>query len=61
MADIGTAEWVEDKFDYENEVGISISKIVGFLKPQFKGNLSSPSAKEDFGVITLDTGLSFYS
>lgn len=61
MADIGTAEWVEDDFDYKNEVGISIAKMVGFLKPQFKGNLSSPTAKEDFGVITLDTGLSFYS
>lgn len=61
MADIGTAEWVEDKFDYENEVGISISKIVGFMKPQFKGNLSSPTAKEDFGVVTLDTALAFYS
>lgn len=61
MADIGTAEWVEDKFDYENEIGISVAKMVGFLKPQFKGNLSSYNSKEDFGVITLDTGLSFYS
>lgn len=61
MADIGTAEWVERDFDYGSENGISVSKMVGFLKPQFKGNLSSPAAKEDFGVITLDTGLSFYS
>lgn len=61
MADIGTAEWVEDKFDYDNEIGISVAKMVGFLKPQFKGNLSSYDAKEDFGVITLDTALSVYS
>lgn len=61
MADIGTAEWVEDKFDYENEIGISVAKMVGFLKPQFKGNLSSYDAKEDFGVITLDTALSVYA
>ncbi|MFV1943480.1 DUF4043 family protein [Pseudomonas luteola] len=60
MADLGAAEWVEDKFDYENEVGISISKIVGFLKPQFKGNLSSMDSKEDFGAITLDTALAVY-
>lgn len=61
MADVGTAEWVEDKFDYENEVGISVAKMVGFLKPQFKGNLSSYDTKEDFGVITLDTGLAAYA
>jgi N4-gp56 family major capsid protein len=61
MADIGTAEWVERDFDYGSENGISVAKMVGFLKPQFKGNLSSPAAKEDFGVITLDTALSFYS
>lgn len=61
MADIGTAEWVEDQFDYKNEIGISVAKMVGFLKPQFKGNLSSYDSKEDFGVITLDTGLSVYA
>lgn len=61
MADIGTAEWVEDTFDYENQLGISVAKMAGFLKPQFKGNLSSYATKEDFGVITLDTGLSVLS
>ena len=61
MADIGNAEWVEDTFDYENQLGISIAKMVGFLKPQFKGNPSSYTTKEDFGVITLDTGLSVLS
>lgn len=58
MADIGTAEWVEDDFDYENQLGISIAKMAGFLKPQFKGNLSSYATLEDFSVITLDTALS---
>lgn len=58
MADIGNAEWVEDTFDYENQLGISIAKMVGFLKPQFRGNPSSYATLEDFGVITLDTGLS---
>lgn len=60
MADIGTAEWVEKDFDYENQLGISIAKMVGFLKPQFKGNPSSYETKEDFGVITLDTAMSVF-
>jgi hypothetical protein len=58
MADIGDAEWVEDTFDYENQLGISVAKMVGFIKPQFQGNLSSYATKEDFGVITLDTAVS---
>ncbi|WP_075881456.1 DUF4043 family protein [Vreelandella massiliensis] len=61
MADIGAAEWVEDVFDYENELGISVAKIFGFLNPQFKGNLSSYDTKENFGVMVLDTALSVYS
>ena len=61
FADIGLSEWVEDKFDYENQLGISIAKIVGFLKPKFKGNLAHYNTKEDFGVITIDTALSVYS
>jgi hypothetical protein len=61
MADLGVAEWNEETFDYGNQLGIGIGKIVGFLKPQFKGNLSSYDTKEDFGVLTLDTGLAAYS
>lgn len=61
MADIGTAEWVEDTFDYENQMGISIAKMLGFLKPQFKGNLSSYDTKEDFGVITIDTAMTAFN
>lgn len=60
MADIGAAEWVEDVFDYENELGISVAKIFGFLNPKFKGNLSSYDTKENFGVMVLDTALSIY-
>ena len=61
MADIGTAEWVEDVFDYENELGISVAKIFGFLNPQFKGNLAHFETKENFGVMVMDTALSIYS
>lgn len=61
MADIGAAEWVEDVFDYENELGISVAKIFGFLNPKFKGNLSSYDTAENFGVMVLDTALSIYA
>ena len=52
MADIGAPEWVEKGFDYENQQGISVSKIVGFLKPQFKSIYETGQTKEDFGVIS---------
>ena len=31
MADIGNPEWHEKGFDYENQQGIAVGKIVGFL------------------------------
>ena len=61
MADIGTAEWVEDTFDYKNQVGISVAKMVGFLKPKFKGNLSSYDTVEDYGCMTIDTAVTAFS
>lgn len=58
MADLGNATWDEEMFDYNNQVGISIAKIFGLLKPQFMGKemggLSSGTI-EDFGVLTLKT------
>lgn len=57
MADLGNAEWVEDIFDYGNQQGISTSKILGFLKPQFRpvaNTTSTPNSVEDFGVVALD-------
>jgi len=48
-ADIGMAEWVEKEFDYDNQPGISIGKIMGMLKPQFKSKISGDA--QDFGVI----------
>lgn len=50
MADIGNAEWNEKGFDYDNQQGISIGKIMGFLKPKF-GSIYENGAVEDFGVI----------
>lgn len=50
MADIGAPEWVEEDFDYGNQQGISVGKIMGFLKPKFK-NQYVGTAAEDFGII----------
>ena len=53
MADIGNAYWEEDKFDYKNQVGISVGKMFGFLKPQFT-TLYGAGGVQDFGVMRLD-------
>lgn len=51
MADIGAPEWNEKGFDYDNQQGISIGKILGFLKPKF-GNIYEQGLVEDFGVLS---------
>ena len=52
MADIGAPEWIERDFDYANQQGISVSKILGFLKPQFYTQYSGGTV-EDHGVISV--------
>ena len=52
MADIGAPEWVEKGFDYENQQGISVQKILGFLKPQFYTQYSGGTV-EDHGVVSV--------
>jgi N4-gp56 family major capsid protein len=51
MADIGPPTWVEKGFDYDNSQGISVSKIMGFLKPKFNSIYASNTV-QDFGVIS---------
>jgi N4-gp56 family major capsid protein len=51
MADLGNPEWVEKEFDYDNQPGISIGKIMGLLKPQFATQYSGGTV-EDHGVIS---------
>ncbi len=51
MADIGNPDWVEKAFDYENQPGISIGKMLGFLKPKFGSIYETANAVEDFGVL----------
>ena len=52
MADIGNAYWEEDYFDYNNQPGISVGKMLGFLKPVF-GSIYT-GQDEDFSVMALD-------
>lgn len=51
FADIGNPEWVEKKFDYDNQPGISVQKMLGFLKPQFN-SIYAGNTVQDFGVIS---------
>jgi N4-gp56 family major capsid protein len=52
MADIGNPEWVEKGFDYENQQGISVAKMLGFLKPKFN-SIYADNTTQDFGVISV--------
>ena len=52
MADIGNAYWEEKDFDYGNQAGISVGKMVGFLKPKFN-SLYAGNTVQDFGVISV--------
>lgn len=55
FADIGTPEWVEKMFDYDNQQAISTGKIVGMKKPVFRSQVSESA--QDFGVLCIDTAL----
>lgn len=55
FADIGGAEWNEKDFDYGNRQGVSVGKIMGFLKPKLFSTYAQ--SKQDFGVICVDTAL----
>ena len=52
MADLGVPEWVEKKFDYDSKQGVSVDKMVGFLKPKFYSIYDK--SVEDFGVLAID-------
>lgn len=57
FCDLGAAGWDEEYFDYKNQPGISINKIVGLLNPKFKGNPVNGETDENFGVVTVDTSI----
>lgn len=49
FADIDNPIWTEKYFDYDNQPGIAVAKIMGFLKPQFK-NIYASNTVQDHGV-----------
>ena len=51
MADIGAPYWDEKGYDYDNQQGISVGKILGFLKPKFD-SIYENGTRQDFGVIS---------
>lgn len=53
MADIGAPMWEEKDFDYGNQCGISVGKIMGFKKPVFHNMYTGGQA--DFGVMRIAT------
>lgn len=53
MADIGDPLWVEKQFDYENRPGISVAKMLGFLKPKFRSIYAGTTVPQDFGVLSM--------
>lgn len=52
MADLGAPEWVEKKFNYDARQGISVDKMLGFLKPQFYSIYNK--SVEDFSLLAID-------
>lgn len=55
MADIGSPEWIEKGFDYDNQQSISVGKIFGMKKPVFRSQVTKTD--EDFGILCVDTAL----
>ena len=55
LADLGTPYWNEDTWDYDNQHGIAVGKISGFLKPQFHSIYTGDV--QDFGVMAIDCAL----
>lgn len=53
MADLGAPLWIEKGFDYDNQQGISVAKMLGMLKPVFPSVIDT--AVEDFGLLVCDT------
>lgn len=49
FADIGNPIWTEKYFDYDNQPGIAVAKMMGFLKPRFT-NIYAGGTVQDHGV-----------
>ena len=55
LSDLGTPFWDEsDVNDYGNQPGMSIGKLYGLAKSQYKGSYDDAANLQDFGALTLD-------
>lgn len=54
-ADLGAPEWAEKMFEYDSSAGISVDKMLGFVKPKFYSQYSK--TVEDFGVLAIDMAI----
>lgn len=52
FADIAPPDWEEKRFNYNKRQGIALSKMMGWLKPQFHTGITD--TVEDFGAMALD-------
>lgn len=52
LCDLGAPMWEEDTFDFNNQVGIAVAKIIGFKKPVFHSPQDGDA--QDFGVMCID-------
>ena len=52
FADIGNPDWIEKYFDYDNQRGIRVAKMMGFYKPLWIS--PAAGADEDFGVMVVN-------
>lgn len=55
FADIAPPDWEEKRFNYGKRLGISLSKFMGWLKPEFYTGYSD--TVEDFSIMALDHAL----
>ena len=55
FVDLGSPTWIEKGFDYDNQQGISIAKMLGFKKPVWPAVIDE--GDQDFGLLCIDTAL----
>ena len=55
MVDFSQPEWEEKTFDYGNQLGVSIAKMGGLLKPRFHSIYTGQD--DDFSVLAIDTAI----
>lgn len=55
FADLGEPTWAEEGFDYGNQQGIAVRKVLGLKKPVFRSAVTG--TEEDFGILCVDTAI----